>query len=55
MFINEITIIQQAIIDLYEGKADAINQVYADLILKGLKTLDDVPTELTAQVETLLQ
>ena len=30
-------------------------KVYADLIRKGLKTLDDVPARLRAEVETLLE
>ena len=30
-------------------------KVYADLIRKGMKTLDDVPTRLRAAVEALLE
>lgn len=30
-------------------------KVYADLIRKGLKTLDDVPEQLRAEVEALLK
>ena len=30
-------------------------KVYADLIRKGLKTLDDVPLKLRAEVEKLLK
>lgn len=30
-------------------------QVYADLIRKGLKTLDDVPDSLKAQVREILE
>ena len=30
-------------------------KVYADLIRKGLKTLDDVPARLRAEVEKLLE
>lgn len=29
-------------------------QVYADLIRKGLKTIDDVPEKLKAEVEAIL-
>ena len=29
-------------------------RVYADLILKGVKTIDDVPAQLRAEVEALL-
>lgn len=29
-------------------------KVYADLIRKGLKTIDDVPTKLRAQVEKVM-
>lgn len=29
-------------------------KVYADLIRKGLKTIDDVPTKLRAQVEKVV-
>lgn len=29
-------------------------KVYADLIKKGLKTIDDVPSKLKAEVEKLL-
>ena len=29
-------------------------KVYADLIRKGLKTIDDVPSKLKAEVEKLL-
>lgn len=29
-------------------------KMYADLILKGLKTIDDVPEKLRAQVEAIL-
>ena len=29
-------------------------QIYASLIKKGLKTIDDVPEKLRAEVETLL-
>lgn len=30
-------------------------KIYADLIKKGLKTLDDVPQKLRAEVEKLLE
>lgn len=30
-------------------------KIYADLIRKGLKTLDDVPLKLRAEVEKLLK
>ncbi len=30
-------------------------KVYADLIKKGLKTIDDVPANLRAEVEALLE
>lgn len=30
-------------------------KVYADLIKKGLKTLDDVPEQIRAEVEALLE
>jgi len=30
-------------------------KVYADLIRKGLKTIDDVPEKLRAEVEALLE
>ena len=30
-------------------------RIYADLIRKGLKTIDDVPQKLRAQVEKLLE
>ena len=54
---GQVTDTQMALCDVYEammGGAD-MAKVYADLIRKGLKTIDDVPARLRAEVTALLQ
>lgn len=58
----QVTDLQLALCDVYEAtlsqwerRVKLMAKVYADLIKKGLKTLDDVPEQIRAEVEALLE
>ena len=52
---DEVTNTQLALTELYEEmEVQQMAQVYADLIRKGFKTLEQVPDKLKAEVEALL-
>lgn len=51
---NELTDMQLAIVEMYEGGIQDMAKIYYSLIEKGLKTIDDVPEKLRKEVQALL-
>ena len=52
---SQTTDIEMALVEIYESLGvQAMAKIYADLIRKGLKTLDDVPEKLKKAVKEIL-
>lgn len=51
---RRLTDTQLALVEIYESVVVQMAKIYAYLILKGLKTLDDVPEIIRAEVQAIL-